>query len=89
MAAGLALDVIGVGFLADGLVNPHGCTIGTCTLNYFEDWFGITAMVVGVTLWAPGAASFVQSERLIRENSQPAPTAPKAALMLSSPVFRF
>jgi hypothetical protein len=42
----------------------------------FALWGGITAFVVGVTLWAPGASSFVHANHDIRELSQPEPLPP-------------
>ncbi len=42
-------------------------------------FLGLTLGVVGVTLWAPGAASFVKSSRDVKEWSQPdAPPPPQA-----------
>lgn len=100
MSIGVALSVAGIAVVADGVGNPHttNCTIGFgCSnsydaTNYVEDWFGATLFIVGVTLWAPGASSYVQSDRLVHDLSKPdpaAPAAPKSAMMLSSPVFRF
>jgi tetratricopeptide (TPR) repeat protein len=104
MATGLALNVIGIALLVDGLVDPHACTGGIdCTIafsstssasNIAEDFFGVTFLVTGITLWAPGAASFVGAEKQIRdlmkeEQRSPMPgTAPKAFLF-HSPVIRF
>ena len=41
-------------------------------------WLGASAFIVGVTLWAPGASSFVHASRDIRELSQPEPMPPTA-----------
>ncbi len=41
-------------------------------------WLGASAFIVGVTLWAPGASSFVHASRDIRDLSRPEPLAPTA-----------
>jgi hypothetical protein len=46
-----------------GAADIDGTTRGT------ELFVGISAFIVGVTLWAPGAASFVKSDREVRELS--------------------
>ena len=100
MATGLAMHVIGMGFLIDGVVNPHtSCDVLTTTTNcttglnsgwnIAEDFFGVTFNVVGITLWAPGAASYVGAQRQINDlMKQDAGAAPKAFLF-QSPVVRF
>jgi hypothetical protein len=41
--------------------------------HYGWGFLGGTLFVVGVTLWAPGAASFVKSSHDIKELSEPMP----------------
>lgn len=67
LAVGLVLNVAGIGVVAWGVSTPlsSGGEIGP--VNYAVDWFGGTLMVVGITLWAPGAASFVKSSKDIVE----------------------
>ncbi len=101
MATGVALNVIGIGLLIDGTVNPHtscnvlstvntSCTTGLDSgANIAEDFFGVTFIVTGITLWAPGAASYVGAEKQIADlMKQEAGAAPKAFLF-HSPVIRF
>jgi hypothetical protein len=104
MATGLALTAIGIGFLIDGALNPHGDSCGifdsttsschdqqvvTSSANIAEDFFGATFFVTGVTLWAPGAASYVNAQKQIVDlQNQDAGAAPKAFLF-HSPVIRF
>jgi tetratricopeptide (TPR) repeat protein len=101
MASGLALTVLGLAILVDGVVDAHtGCSLnalGTCTnktgidspANAAEDFFGATFFVVGVTLWAPGAASYVNSNNqintILKEESGGAPK----AFLFHSPPIRF
>jgi hypothetical protein len=103
MATGLALQVIGMGFLFDGVINPHtSCSRGvfgtdpevcntslTSAWNITEDFFGATFIVTGITLWAPGAASFVNAQKDINNYmKQEAAGAPKAFLF-HLPTIRF
>jgi hypothetical protein len=100
MATGLALTAVGMGLIIDGVFNPHGCgafdSTSSCRestssgANIAEDFFGVTFGVVGITLWAPGAASYVGAQKQIAElmKQEPAGTAPKAFLF-HSPVIRF
>jgi hypothetical protein len=98
MATGLALNVIGIGLLIDGLANPHstcdvvtsfGCTNSvTSGANIAEDFFGVTFGVVGITLWAPGAASYVGAMKQINELTRQQGAQPQAFLF-HSPTFRF
>lgn len=71
MAIGVPMTVVGVAVLAWAVTDS--------TLSLGEEWgygfVGFTFGVVGVTLWAPGAASFVKSSRDIKEwSSKPDPT---------------
>jgi len=71
MAIGVPMTIAGVSVLA-WAVAP------SVNLSFGEEWgygfLGFTFAVVGVTLWAPGAASFVKSSRDIKELSKPEPT---------------
>jgi hypothetical protein len=105
MATGLALQVVGTIILVDGLIDAHPCNSSTfdCTAgtvstssgaNIAEDFFGVTFGVVGITLWAPGAASFVGAERQIKElmKQESPPSTPVAApktVLFHSPTIRF
>jgi hypothetical protein len=105
MATGVALNVLGIAFLIDGLTDPHGngtcdiftnvCSSGSTTsgANIAEDFFGITFAVVGITLWAPGAASFVGANRqiaeLMKQPATPEPGVQPRAFLFHSPTFRF
>jgi hypothetical protein len=71
MAIGVPLTVAGIGVLA--------WAVSDSTLSLGEEWgygfVGFTFAAVGVTLWAPGAASFVKSSHDIKEwSSKPDPT---------------
>jgi tetratricopeptide (TPR) repeat protein len=70
MAIGVPMSAIGIGVLAWATTLTH--------LN--EEWgygfVGATFGIVGVTLWAPGAASFVRSGKEIKELSRPDPVPP-------------
>jgi tetratricopeptide (TPR) repeat protein len=72
MAIGVPLTVAGIG------VTSWAVTDSTISTPSEWGWafVGITAAVVGVTLWAPGAASFVKSSRDIRDLSRPEPLPP-------------
>jgi tetratricopeptide (TPR) repeat protein len=94
---GGVLTVTGLGVLLDGVLNPHQESFSSFqtsynTLNYVEDWLGATFIVVGATLWIPGAVSWSSSQHQILELSKPDKDkgigAPHAYI-LSSPVFRF
>jgi hypothetical protein len=107
MATGLALQVVGTIILVDGLIDPHcSTTLGSSTVNcgtagnadsaanIAEDFFGVTFGVVGITLWAPGAASFVGAERQIKElmkqeSPPPTPVAAPKTVLFHSPTIRF
>ena len=71
MAIGVPMSLAGIGVLA-WAVAP------SVPLSFGEEWgygfLGSTFGVVGVTLWAPGAASFVKSSHDIKELSKPEPT---------------
>ncbi|HEX6837667.1 MAG TPA: tetratricopeptide repeat protein [Polyangia bacterium] len=71
MAIGVPMTIAGIGVLA-WAVAPD------TVLSLAEEWgygfLGFTFGVVGVTLWAPGAASFVKSSHDIKEWSRPEPT---------------
>jgi hypothetical protein len=46
--------------------------------QYGVGFLGFTGLVVGATLFGPGAASFVRSSREIRDLSRPEPVPPPA-----------
>ena len=101
IVVGSVLTVVGIAITADGFTNGHDTCLlssagdsGNCGGNYVEDFFGVSAALVGVTLWAPGAASYVKSARVIRELTPPEPASAPAAVgpqtfLFHSPVFRF
>lgn len=64
MAIGVPMSVAGIGVLAWAVAPSVNLSLG-------EEWgygfVGFTLGVVGVTLWAPGAASFVKSSHDIKE----------------------
>ena len=71
MAVGVPMSIVGIGVLAWAVAPDTALSLG-------EEWgygfLGFTFGVVGVTLWAPGAASFVKSSHDIKEWSRPEPT---------------
>jgi hypothetical protein len=73
MAIGVPMSAVGIALLA-WAVAP------SVNLTLVEEWgygvLGFTFGVVGVTLWAPGAASFVKSSHDIKELSKPEPMPP-------------
>ena len=93
--------MLGIALVADGATDPHsGCTLQitgtsschsglTSASNDTEDFFGATFFVIGVTLWAPGAASYVgannQINTIMREDAAGAPK----AFLFHSPTIRF
>ena len=72
MAIGVPLSVAGIAVLSWALTDNALAT----TSVYGWTFAGITFGVVGVTLWAPGAASFVRSSKDLREWSKPEPAPP-------------
>jgi hypothetical protein len=98
--AGIAITIDGFenprdGYLSDGSGNYNG-------VNYLEWWLGPTGIIVGITLWIPGAVSWASSQKSIVELSRPEPAVPSpamppgpavpgqpSALLFQSPVFRF
>ena len=70
MAIGVPMSLAGIGVLA-WAVAP------SVPLTFAEEvgygFLGFTFGVVGVTLWAPGAASFVKSSHDVKEYSRPEP----------------
>jgi tetratricopeptide (TPR) repeat protein len=74
MAIGVPMTVAGIGVLAWAVAPSVNLSLG-------EEWgygfLGFTFGVVGVTLWAPGAASFVKSSNDIKRLSQPEPMPPQ------------
>jgi len=70
MAIGVPMSIVGIGVLAWAVAPSTPLSLG-------EEWgygfLGFTLGVVGVTLWAPGAASFVKSSHDIKEYSKPEP----------------
>jgi tetratricopeptide (TPR) repeat protein len=70
MAIGVPMTVAGIGVLS------WAATDGNLDSATAIGWgfLGATLGVVGITLWAPGAASFVKSSNDIKEWSKPEPT---------------
>ena len=70
MAIGVPMTIVGIAVTAWAVAPATPLTLG-------EEWgygfLGFTFGVVGVTLWAPGAASFVKSSHDIKEYSRPEP----------------
>ncbi len=71
MAVGVPMSIVGIAVLSWAVAPSTPLSLG-------EEWgygfLGFTLGVVGVTLWAPGAASFVKSSHDIKEWSRPEPT---------------
>lgn len=59
LAVGLTLNVAGFGVLGYGLSFAEPGNLGPALI----DFAGISLAIVGITLWAPGAASFVRSSK--------------------------
>jgi hypothetical protein len=72
MAIGVPMSVAGIAVSAWAFTDA---TIDTAT-EIGWGFVGITLGVVGVTLWAPGAASFVKSSHDVKEWSKPEPMPP-------------
>jgi tetratricopeptide (TPR) repeat protein len=74
LAIGAPMSAAGIGVLAWSVTDT------TLTLGAEYGWafVGATFFIVGVTLWAPGAASFVKSSNDIKELSKPEPVPPGA-----------
>ena len=72
MAVGVPMSAVGIGLGAYGY--SGGSTDSATNIAYA--FVGTTLFVVGVTLWAPGAASFVRSSHDVRELSKPEPLPP-------------
>ncbi|HZS38022.1 MAG TPA: hypothetical protein VFF06_14395, partial [Polyangia bacterium] len=98
IVVGTVLDVIGIAVMVDGLVHPYGDGFNINAfgaVNYFEDWLGASLVIVGVTLWAPGAASFAKASRRIQQvNAMPDNTVASSghlpqAVMFNVPLIRF
>ena len=74
MAIGVPMSIVGISVLAWAVAPSTPLSLG-------EEWgygfLGFTLGVVGVTLWAPGAASYVKSSHDIKEWSKPEPQAPQ------------
>jgi tetratricopeptide (TPR) repeat protein len=74
MAIGVPMTIAGVGVLAWAVAPSTNLSLG-------EEWgygfLGFTFGVVGITLWAPGAASFVKSSNDINTLSKPEPMPPQ------------
>lgn len=99
IVVGSVLTVAGLAIAADGFINPHEddgsgvLTFGAA--NWTEDFFGISGLIVGLTLWPVGAASYVKSNRQIRtleaqEAAEKRPREPEPQTFLfHSPVFHF
>jgi hypothetical protein len=71
MAIGVPMSIAGIAVLA-WAVAPTVNLLLAEEIGY--GFVGFTFGVVGVTLWAPGAASFVKSSHDIKEWSKPEPT---------------
>lgn len=75
MAIGVPLAVAGITVCA--LLPGIDTTTSAGAIDWGVDlWAGVTLAVVGTTLWAPGAASFVKSSREMRELQKPDPLPP-------------
>ncbi len=74
MAIGVPMSVAGIGVFSWALTDV---SLDTAT-EIGWGFLGVTLGVVGVTLWAPGAASFVRSSRDVKEWSRPEPLPPTA-----------
>jgi tetratricopeptide (TPR) repeat protein len=73
----IALMAVGVPLTAVGITLCAYSPVFTDSLSFGLDlWAGLTFSVVGITLWAPGAASYVKSSHDIRELSTPQPLPP-------------
>lgn len=75
----IALMAVGVPLAVAGIITL-GWAAGADSVDLSSRWgagfVGFTGFVVGTTLWAPGAASFVRSSKEIRELSRPEPLPP-------------
>jgi hypothetical protein len=72
MSIGLPLTVAGIGVVGWAATRSDATAEGTGI------FLGGTAFIVGVTLWAPGAASFVRSSRDIKNiTNEPPPGQPQ------------
>jgi len=69
MAVGVPLTIAGIGVLSWAATDSSLDTAGA----YGWGFLGLTFGVVGITLWAPGAASFVKSSHDVKEWSKPEP----------------
>jgi hypothetical protein len=96
LVTGTVLNAIGIGLLGWGLIGVNGDNKNVASGGL--DFLGGSLFLVGVTLWAPGAASFVKSSRDIAEAQkqlqQPAPTPPgppraPTTFLFSAPTFTF
>ena len=68
---------------------PCAAAEGTTINQVVEGYFGVSAEVVGLTLWIPGVVSLVGANARLRElNAQPIPAQPHAAI-ISLPPLRF
>jgi hypothetical protein len=71
-----ALVLIGIGapLTALGIAGAtYGFGFSTTAAQYGWDFVGLTFAIVGVTLWAPGAASYVRWNRVIHDLSRSNP----------------
>jgi tetratricopeptide (TPR) repeat protein len=72
----IALMGVGVPFSVLGIILA-GWAIGSPNLDTGQQWgvgfVGLSLVVVGVTLWAPGAASYVKSTNDLKKLNQPEP----------------
>ena len=59
---GSVLNIVGIGVLSFGLTTDRWGGHKT-SANVALDFAGVSFMVVGITLWAPGASSFVSSSK--------------------------
>jgi hypothetical protein len=90
MAVGVPLTVVGIALVADGAVRHRDTTVfGSDLADGFEIFAGASLGVVGITLWAPGAASYVKHDRLVRELSRPEPLPPPTAVTPQPRAFVF
>ncbi len=89
MTIGLVLDVVGAALLIDSYVNiPSGFASAPIDSSTgAEAFFGTSMLIVGPTLWIPGAVSYARAQRIIDEPDRVG--LPPQAMILKTPTLRF
>ena len=88
LVVGLSLNVAGVILMGYGGAVPQGGYTSIANgINVTEVLFGITGSIVGITLWAPGAAAFVEWDRSVHTLEREG--AARKAILFGAPVVRF